>query len=380
MSRKQKGREGRRYNPADPNDWKIVQSLLEEVEDDIDGDFDPYSDEEFYSMLNSNNKTENRQRSHFLKNLAHDLSDDYLRVRSQCSSLPVTLKRDISNLHGNTNEPELLPTQDVPSTKRKRISNGWPVYFIVYEFFFSHVHGIDLISYRVQHILALFEAVERIPLVLYRVIESDEEGAPYDEEECPSESYGEGFEEDPVARSYFIENCLTYTTVDVLCLACTGGGTFGRGWCPCELTLNLTHSGLGTWRAGEGNAICAEVWQPVVVEMGKCPMTSYESYPLRDSSDCYIEEWFSIVTLGVIRDLHLLVSVTEFRDLNLSPSFQRTGKVVQSLHRNEASDSGPLSLTKDISSSEREMYFVSSLQSLRFLDNSSSCVMHVAFN
>ncbi|PSN29665.1 hypothetical protein C0J52_26486 [Blattella germanica] len=46
MSRKQKEREGRRYNPADPNDWKIVQSLLEEVEDDIDGDFDPYSDEE----------------------------------------------------------------------------------------------------------------------------------------------------------------------------------------------------------------------------------------------------------------------------------------------------------------------------------------------
>lgn len=45
-SGKQKGREGRRYNPADPNDWKIVQSLLEEVEDDIDGDFDPYSDEE----------------------------------------------------------------------------------------------------------------------------------------------------------------------------------------------------------------------------------------------------------------------------------------------------------------------------------------------
>ena len=85
----------------------------------------------FYSMLNvadinaqiifqSNNKTENRQRSHFLKNLARDLSDDYLRVRSQCSSLPVTLKRDISNLHGNTNEPQLLPTQDVPSTKRKR--------------------------------------------------------------------------------------------------------------------------------------------------------------------------------------------------------------------------------------------------------------------
>ncbi|PSN55070.1 hypothetical protein C0J52_01923 [Blattella germanica] len=80
MSSKQKGREGRRYNPADPNDWKIVQSLLAEVEDDIDDDFDSYSDEEEDSMLNvadinaqtifqstGNNKTENRQHSHFLK-------------------------------------------------------------------------------------------------------------------------------------------------------------------------------------------------------------------------------------------------------------------------------------------------------------------------
>ena len=58
----------------------------------------------FYSMLNvadinsqiifqSNNKTDVRQRSRFLKILARDLADDYLRVRSQCSSLPVALKR-----------------------------------------------------------------------------------------------------------------------------------------------------------------------------------------------------------------------------------------------------------------------------------------------
>ena len=61
MSRKQKGREDRRYNPADPNDWKIVQSLLEEVEDDIDGDFDPYSDEEEDIIETRNESTDTEQ-------------------------------------------------------------------------------------------------------------------------------------------------------------------------------------------------------------------------------------------------------------------------------------------------------------------------------
>ncbi|PSN30948.1 hypothetical protein C0J52_23589 [Blattella germanica] len=61
MSRKQKGKEGRRYNPADPNDWKIVQSLLEEVEDDIDDDFDPYSDEEENIIETRNECTDTEQ-------------------------------------------------------------------------------------------------------------------------------------------------------------------------------------------------------------------------------------------------------------------------------------------------------------------------------
>ncbi|PSN42720.1 hypothetical protein C0J52_13595 [Blattella germanica] len=61
MSRKQKGREDRKYNLADPNDWKIVQSLLEEMEDDIDDDFDPYSDEEEDIIETRNECTDTEQ-------------------------------------------------------------------------------------------------------------------------------------------------------------------------------------------------------------------------------------------------------------------------------------------------------------------------------
>ncbi|KFM60311.1 hypothetical protein X975_16753, partial [Stegodyphus mimosarum] len=63
----------------------------------------------FFSMLNvaavnaqiiflSNNVTDRLTRCGFLKNLARSLADDYLRVRSQCTSLPGSLKRSLQDL------------------------------------------------------------------------------------------------------------------------------------------------------------------------------------------------------------------------------------------------------------------------------------------